>query len=35
MMKKRFAIIAAALLVGVVVALVFIGRDQKKKHVFG
>ena len=27
--------VAAALLVGVVVALVFIGRDQKKKHVFG
>ena len=27
--------VAAVLLVGVVVALVFIGRDQKKKHVFG
>jgi ferrous iron transport protein B len=27
--------VAVALLVGVVVALVFIGRDQKKKHVFG
>ncbi|MBO7104426.1 MAG: Fe(2+) transporter permease subunit FeoB [Fibrobacter sp.] len=27
--------IAAALLVGVVVALFLIGRDQKKKHVFG
>ena len=27
--------VAAALLVGVVVALVLIGRDQKKKHVFG
>ena len=27
--------VAAALLVCVVVALVFIGRDQKKKHVFG
>ena len=27
--------IAAALLVGVVVALILIGRDQKRKHVFG
>ena len=27
--------IAATLLVGVVVALILIGRDQKKKHVFG
>ena len=27
--------VATALLVGVVVALVLIGRDQKKKHVFG
>jgi len=27
--------VATALLVGVVVALILIGRDQKKKHVFG
>ena len=27
--------VAAALLVGVVVALILVGRDQKKKHVFG
>ena len=27
--------VAATLLVGVVVALILIGRDQKKKHVFG